>query len=336
MSSTVATAVRRAVRRRFAPRGVILMYHRITAGIADPWRLCVAPENFDQHLQVLRDHFEPASLCRLVSGTGLRHAMVAVTFDDGYADNLHHALPCLERHGIPATFFLTSGMLGATTEFWWDELERLLLAPQQLPSVVQITVDGTTRAFPAGAAATSMHASDGDPDRIPPWDAAPTTRLGCYYRVWQYLRTLSEASRRNALAQLCRQLGDPGAVRQSHRTLTRDEAARLAAGARIDIGAHSVTHAALPLQSAADQRREMLDARRDLETLVGRPIRGFAYPYGDLDAGCPGLARELGFDFACTTAPGHVTRRTQPFLLPRIAVEDCSGATLERRLQELL
>ena len=55
---------------------------------------------------------------------------VAVTFDDGYVDNLKFAKPRLESAGVPATVFVTTGQIGRAGEFWWDELARIVLGSQ--------------------------------------------------------------------------------------------------------------------------------------------------------------------------------------------------------------
>ena len=67
---------------------------------------------------------------------------MAITFDDGYADNLYFAKPILERHSMPATVFITGLNIGSSSEFWWDELERILLQPGKLPGKIQLTVSG--------------------------------------------------------------------------------------------------------------------------------------------------------------------------------------------------
>src|SRR5262245_38128283 len=118
------------LQKRLAARAVILMYHRIADVPLAPWSMCVAPEHFAAHLLMLRQYAIPMSLNQLAHAYhagNLPQRAVAITFDDGYADNLHHAKPLLERYGIPATVFVTTGYVGSTREFWWDELERVLL-----------------------------------------------------------------------------------------------------------------------------------------------------------------------------------------------------------------
>ena len=108
---------RRGFRWRLRSSPLILLYHRVANAELGPHSnvsgLSVTPEHFEQQLAVLRRRFAPLRLRDLLeSPPRFRHPAVAVTFDDGYADNLHAALPLLERFGIPATFFVTSGMLG--------------------------------------------------------------------------------------------------------------------------------------------------------------------------------------------------------------------------------
>ena len=127
----------RTLGRRVRPQGLILLYHRIAIVDADPWQLCVSPEHFEEHLTVLRK-FRPGRLTEMTGS--MPRGSIAVTFDDGYADNLHGAARLLQKHEIPATFFLTSGYLGGHAEFWWDELERRMsdTGPAWLPAYYKL------------------------------------------------------------------------------------------------------------------------------------------------------------------------------------------------------
>jgi peptidoglycan/xylan/chitin deacetylase (PgdA/CDA1 family) len=331
------TLAGRLAGRRGSP-GVVLMYHRVASDLVDPWRLCVSPTNFGAQLEVLVDRYQVVTLRELVAARGStdERPSVAITFDDGYADNLHVAAPLLVRHGLPATFFLTSGTLGSEREFWWDELDQLLLQPGALPAQLTLALGDERRTIKTGPAAAPL----ADPQRTAaacvPWEAAADTRVGLFYTVWQSLRALDDVARRTALDELARQVGVTATRRDSHRTLTRVEACELARLPGIEIGAHSVTHESLPECTPAQQLQQMQQSRSELESMIERPVTGFAYPFGDISRATLRLAATAGFDYACTTESGCVDRATQPYRVPRIAAEDWSAALFAQRLAEVL
>jgi peptidoglycan/xylan/chitin deacetylase (PgdA/CDA1 family) len=130
---------------RMQQRALIVAYHRIAEPTLDPQLLCVSPQHFAEHLEIMTRAYAPLSLRalgqRVEEGRVPSRALV-VTFDDGYADNLSHATPLLERYGVPATVFVVSGVVGPPREFWWDTLARLVLQPSSLPHHLRITVAG--------------------------------------------------------------------------------------------------------------------------------------------------------------------------------------------------
>src|ERR1700751_5164860 len=108
----------------------ILMYHRIATPDVDPWGLSVSPERFAEQVQALRTRRTVLSMDAFVArlrSRNLPHDAVALTFDDGYSDNLSQAKPILQATGVPATVFLTTGRIGTEKEFWWDALARMRL-----------------------------------------------------------------------------------------------------------------------------------------------------------------------------------------------------------------
>jgi peptidoglycan/xylan/chitin deacetylase (PgdA/CDA1 family) len=310
------------------------MYHRVAECDLDPWNLCVSPQRFGEQLEALKREFRVLPLQELARANADEKA-VAITFDDGYADNLHAAAPVLEQHGAPACFFLTSGALDMAHEFWWDELERLLLRESALPYRIEVSV-GSRRVFEPGRAAGPAEDLRRQIRANPPWKADRNSRLGFFYTVWQAMRVLSEQDRRAALVEMAAQLTDDAGTRASYRSMTGGEALRLANIAGMQIGAHSVTHAVLPSLTPEAQSAEIRDSKRQLERLLGRPVTGFAYPFGDYDPVTTGLVRAAGFEWACTTETGGVNRRTDPFRMPRLAVEDSGGRELVRRINDLL
>lgn len=102
-------------RLQHSPRVVVLCYHAVHP---DHPIASASPALFDAHLAWLRSHCDVvpfSAICNPFTSSPARPT-VAITFDDGYADNHEHAFPCLQRHGLPATFFLTTGFLEGSTE----------------------------------------------------------------------------------------------------------------------------------------------------------------------------------------------------------------------------
>jgi peptidoglycan/xylan/chitin deacetylase (PgdA/CDA1 family) len=125
---TLATVTVSVVATQSVPGCAVLMYHRIAEEPWDPWELCVSPRHFAEHLEVLSRPGMALSLGQLagaVRAGKVPSDSAIITFDDGYVDNLQTAKPLLERYGIPATVFVTSGYVGDRRGYWWDELKEL-------------------------------------------------------------------------------------------------------------------------------------------------------------------------------------------------------------------
>jgi peptidoglycan/xylan/chitin deacetylase (PgdA/CDA1 family) len=285
--------------------GLVLCYHRVADDRPDPWDLCVSPRHFAEHLEVIASAAHPVPLAQLTPQRGGRaggaRPLVAVTFDDGYADNLHAAKPLLEAADVPATVFVVSGAIGRSGEFWWDELERAVLGPDPGPPTADVET----------------------------WQAFRTAH--------QTLRVASRPEREATLSKLLD--GQDAGPRESRRALTEQELLDLADGGLVEVGAHTVTHPVLSSLPEEEQRWEVARAKAELEGRLGRPVRMFAYPYGRRQDWTPATAqavRESGYTLACTTSTGLVRGRSNAFALPRFCVPDWNGEQLGEALERWL
>jgi peptidoglycan/xylan/chitin deacetylase (PgdA/CDA1 family) len=300
--------------------------------------MAVTPEHFAEHLEVLRRYARPMRLREL--SRALRHGntlpdrSVIITFDDGYADNLHNGKPLLERYDVPATFFLASGYIGHERGFWWDELNALLLQPGDLPERLSLTVDGSTYRWELGEAASYAEEDSRRHRRWRAWEEAPTSRHSLYDSLWELLHPMTENERRGVLSDLREWAGAEPAASASQRPLSLEEAVALAQGELVEVGAHTVTHPALKILPLASQREEIFGSKAQLEELLDRPVTGFSYPYGSLSLETVGIVREAGLACACASRRGLVERFTDPFRLPRRHVEDWDGDEFARQLSE--
>jgi peptidoglycan/xylan/chitin deacetylase (PgdA/CDA1 family) len=260
---------------------------------------------------------------------------LVITFDDGYADNLLNAKPVLERYDVPATVFLATGYLGHNREFWWDELDRLLLQPGTLPETLRLSINGSAYEWRLDEAA---HYSEDAHRRYchwKAWEEAPSPRHFLYYSLWQLLRPLLEDERQKVLNELLVWASAKPETRPTHRTLSLEEGLTLARGKLIEVGSHTVTHSALAALPAVLQRDEIQRSKVHLEEILGHPVTSFAYPYGgpsDYTAETAAIVREAGFACACSTLAGVVGRTTDRFQLPRVQVNDWDGEEFARQL----
>jgi peptidoglycan/xylan/chitin deacetylase (PgdA/CDA1 family) len=319
--------------------GLVLAYHRVAALDADPQRLAVSPQRFVEHIDVLRRYFNLMSLRDLAAGArtgGLPPRAAAITFDDGYADNLEHALPALERDRIPSTVFIASSYPGAGREFWWDDLERILLRPGRLPESLRLQIDGSVWTCNLAGAANYDLA---EWRRHAGWNVqqpeSPTPRHRGYRQLCELLCALPAVEREAALRDLSEQAVDIEPPRTTHRPLTEDEVASLAAHRLVEIGAHTATHPRLSAVPVETQWEEIVAGKARLEKLAGRDVTSFAYPYGtpsDYTQSTVALVRAAGFRMACTTSPGLVHAGGDPFQLPRLLVRDWDVVRFAGRL----
>jgi peptidoglycan/xylan/chitin deacetylase (PgdA/CDA1 family) len=326
----------RRIRARLGSKCIILLYHRIADVASDPYVVSVSPQHFEEQLQVLRTVGNPmplGELARRLATGKLPERAVCVTFDDGYQDNLYTAKPLLERYEIPATVFMTTGDVGRTREFWWDELASIFMAPGTLPDHLHIEPNAVMVDLHLGSA---VHLTESDWLRYRAWtvidDTLPTPRHAAFQQLYVALQKLTPEEQTNALERLQTWAGRSPSVRASHRALGAAEVAQLEAGGLVEIGAHSVNHAALSLQPASVQRAEIAGSRATLEEWLGHPISTFAYPYGLYSDVTVAEVRRAGFERACACLGHPVRRDSDRYLLPRIDVPDGDGDHLAREL----
>jgi peptidoglycan/xylan/chitin deacetylase (PgdA/CDA1 family) len=295
----------------------------------------VSPEHFAEHLSVLEQVATPVRLSDLVQAAAdhvLPRRAVAITFDDGYVDNLYAAKPLLERFEIPATVFVSSGHVDSHTEFWWDELERIIFTPGRLPAELTLSVDQDELTWAYA------------PERCPSDIRRPTavwhlgepeisSRQLLYRLMYTQLRGLPNQTKQSVLSRLRVWSGIGQEVRPSHRTLTTPEVVALADGGLIEVGAHSVSHSALAQVALEGQWYEISGCRTHLEAIVGRPVLSFSYPHGSRTPTTDRMVREAGYLRACTSRTAMVRAGTDAFSLPRVEMRDEGKVAFARRLQ---
>ena len=321
----LVSRIRAAIQPR-RPRPVILMYHRVAAARHDPWGLAVDPERFEEQIAYIHQHRTPMFMEQLVEAilnNSLPAKAVAVTFDDGYRDNLVNAKPVLARYGVPATVFVATGFVNQNSPFWWDELATMILGSAHPVRDQQVW---------AGEDVTLDWLEPEHSDMADQWrgsDPPQTARQRAYLDIWRRLRRLTAEERDLAMNTLRRHLGtvhDP-----LGKPMSSDEIGALLHDGLIQLGAHTVTHPALTLLSRIDSRRE-IDGSRDMcRALAGKCVNGFAYPYGDVNSEVRNEVERQGYSWACSTESNFLDGK-QPdiYALPRLAAINAPVQTFVR------
>lgn len=278
----------------------ILIYHRVLSA-PDPMNPDEPDaETFEWQMATVASHFAVLPLAeaieRLYRGT-LPPRAAAITFDDGYADNVDVALPVLLRYGLPATFFVATGFLDGG-RMWNDSI---IEAVRRAPGAVLRTAESGGEIYPIRnaeqryRAATSLIRSY---KHLPPTERARAVRYFTDAIDVALPRTLMMTS-----AQV-RTLVDHG----------------------MDVGGHTANHPILTALSDDDVRTEIVAGKRRLEEITERRVRLFAYPNGrpgqDYAPRHATIVRELGFDAAVSTAWGVGRRTSARYELPRFTPWD--------------
>lgn len=306
----------RELERLDACNWLIVMYHRVIADPAlDPFQLgmCVSREHFDEQITYLRRNFQPIGMSQAVAlleqGRPLPDRAVSVTLDDGYLDNLEHALPILEKHHMPATLFVPTGGIDDDEQLWWDRVIHALASTRKTEVAPALVGLPEATRLPLAA-----------------WSRTDTVET-ILSALWQ--RPLTETLERvSAIERELLPVGHaPGGARRMNSAQIVEMQRR-----GIEIGAHTVTHPNLTLEPVDRVRWEMETSRRTLQTLCGAEVNGFAYPAGWSDPTTLAQARAAGFRYAVATTSGFSAPQRDLFSLSRVGMPDSAAADFKRAL----
>lgn len=290
---------------------LILLYHRVAHDPLDAQLLCVSPENFDAHLRALADNYRVVSLTDLLGELRKNQYSpdtVALTFDDGYLDNYSNALPLLEKHRLPATVFVTSGMVDSDQEFWWDAIERIFLATPLLPDRLEFE----------------------HPNPSLSWDLnSPVDRLRAHDEIGSMLRRLPVPAINQIVSGLLAWAGLSPIARPSHRIVGAQQLKQLAASPYIEIGSHTVTHSKMSVLPAGQQKQEIVESKAALEKILNQNITLFSYPYGTADSFTAETIQQIeqsGFEAAIANIQGNISSPVNLYAVPRRLVRNWDGS----------
>lgn len=320
LMSKLAHPLFRLLAGRLAPAGSkarlsILIFHRVLAAPDPLFPSEPTVESFDAQLGLLKSLFNvlplPEAVERLQAGT-LPARAAAITFDDGYADNLTHALPVLQKHGLHATFFIATSYLNGGRMFNDTVIE----------SIRQCRADR----LDLGDLGLGIHELGSHAEKV--------QAIG---KILPHVKYLALDTREDVVAQIAARAGAgslPGNLMMTTSQLKTLHAAGM------EIGGHTHRHPILAKLDRNQARSEIAAGKVWLEDTLGTPVRVFAYPNGKPGADYlpeqADIVRELGFEGAVSTQRGVSTGQSDVFQLPRFTPWDVSRTAYALRLLQNL
>jgi peptidoglycan/xylan/chitin deacetylase (PgdA/CDA1 family) len=300
-----------------APRGkgagrlCILNYHRILA-LPDPL-IDSDPdvETFRWQMRLLAECFNVMPLhdaVQAMASERMPPRAVAITFDDGYSSFHDLALPVLMEYELPATVFVTTGHMHQKGSMWND---MILEAVRRMPPTVLDLRELGLGELPLRTAEQRRRTAQVLTER-------------CKYMPLSERDMFTAALQRHA-----------GVALQQDLMLDADMLRTLNQN-RVEIGGHTVSHPILSKIDDEAARREIVDNKRQLEAIIGQPLRLFAYPNGkrraDYTAAHVQMLEDAGYNAAFNTETGAATRAHPRFELPRARPWDATPAMFAARL----
>lgn len=287
---------------------LVFMFHRVSPiepdGLHAIEDLKVSPEFLERFVVMLREErYRIVSLdemATIITAGEATQGLSALTFDDGYQDNVDVALPILERLKVQFTVYVTVAMADGSDFLWWFALEAFLKERH----VARLT-DG--REMPT---------------------RTPTERNQAFMAIRERLLREGGADPRGYLLGLLPGFESALSAGAAKRYALNWAGVRRLADSRFaTVGCHTMTHANLRSLGEAEVRRELIESKARLECEIGKPVRHLAFPYGDSpEAGSREykLAAELGFITAATSLPGSLGKNAgkQLHRIPRVFVRE--------------
>ncbi len=283
---------------------IVLLYHKVRRP-EDLFEAAISPENFENQMRFLSEKFHVVSIKEVLEAKERRQIpkkpLAAITFDDGYRDNLQVAYPILKRYALPATFFLATGSIGNKEPMWTSRVEAMFKDAPNSKLILQTL--------------------------SPPRDfelAGDHERLKACYEIKNEMKRVPESQRLLILEELERKTSFASSNYRETESemLSWEEVRQLAQDPLVEIGSHSVSHRMFANLSLEELRSELAESKKKIEAEIEREVHFLSYPGNSYNRDVERCAKEAGYKAAFVVNQSFSSFDEDPFSLKRVHVED--------------
>jgi len=288
---------------------IILLYHRIVDDSSKYLKKGAAVhhhiKDFKREITYFKRNFQILSMDEVVDhiklGKGFKRPSIAITFDDGYLDNYTLAYPVLKKHGVPATIYLTTGLVGTPDGIWTEQIGLAFLETKKDYFNFSVLLGDKTIPIKTKEEKEQANSEVSETLKLRPDDE----RRELIQKLFEKLE-VSEKSGRHFGERMMLNWEEVQKMRKDGMT----------------IGSHSHTHPILSQMSSEQAKDEILNSKKVVEKNVDIKVKHFSFPNGreeDFSEELRNYCREIGFESICSVVYGpYDASKKDPFALKRV------------------
>jgi len=269
---------------------LILMYHKLKKN------------EFEKQIKYLVSFYNIISLEEfldfLEKNKPFKKNTVVITFDDGYLNNYNEVLPILKKFNLPATLFITTGLIGKRELAWWDQI-RYIIDTTNIMNF-KFEFDNLILNFNLKTKKDKIEAVNILHKVMSKYDY--NKRISSIKKLKQTLKTdIKDFDLNEFLFMSWSQVTD-------------------FKNSGVEIGSHTVTHPFLSNISPNEIKKELKDSKLQIEKKIGTKVKSFCYPSGNFDQGVKTLVKKAGYRCACSIKLGFIDKESNLYELKRVGV----------------
>ncbi|NOQ55755.1 MAG: polysaccharide deacetylase family protein [Nanohaloarchaea archaeon] len=278
----------------------ILMYHRVvedTQAKNDVLPKMVTKDEFENQMRYISLKYRPISLNQFLDDAKkgkIKKKSIVITMDDGYKDNYTNAYPILTKYNVPASIFLTSGLIDTDKMLWFDEVSAMICSTKKMEIKIQNRIFNIS---------------------------SNEKKTSSIQNIISMLKKTDNEERLRWIKELQKECRTSKNLNNKNTMLSWKEVKEMSKNKLITFGAHTQTHPILSKMNLKDVENEIAKSKQIIGIKTGIEPGLFSYPNGgkeDFNKDIKRILKKYDFKCATSTISGLNDKNCDLFELKRI------------------